>query len=846
MRVAATTGGDTAGAATEPGVRHDLRLVPAALAVWAVLLAGLLAGPVVAAGVTVTAAAGFVAALTPRCRTRTWAGGALATAGCAAAAGLVITLNMFEVNAHPLAGPAAHGASARLRVELTDDPRPLRGTGYGARPGGVSQVLVSADLLHVEVGGGSWAAGGRVLLLAPPEGWSVLLPGQAVTAEGLLAPAQRRDLTVAVLRVRGPPRAVGAPSWIQLAAGGLRDGLRDAAVAALPAASAGLLPGLAVGDTRGQSLEVEQDFRAAGLTHLTAVSGANLAIVGGVVLGLLRLFRADPRLAAALSGVAVAGFVVLARPSPSVLRAAVMAAVVLLALVLGRRRSAVPALAAAVLVLLLADPRLAVDPGFALSALATAALVLVAPGWAIGLRRRGVPPGVAEALVVPTAAGLATAPLIAGLSGQISLVSLVANLLVVPAVAPVTVLGVLAAVASPVAAPVATACAWLAGPAVGWLIGVADRAASVPGGVVPWPAGVLGALLLTGLVVGLLVLTRSPRIRVLLLAALIGLLLVLVPTRVVTPGWPPPGWALVTCDVGQGDALVLATGRPGWAVLVDAGPEDGLVDACLNRLGVRALALVVLTHLHADHVGGLAGALRGRPVGGGARTVQGAAVGTGAGHPAGGGSGGAAAGAVARAAAGLARAAAGRARPRAPRRVRRSTGRHRGQRRFGGAARGHCRGLGAAVRRRRARRPGRPARLGCRPASRRPEDAPPRFALQLSRLPRRRRPTGRAGQRRCGQQLRASQPAAHGRAEQGRDHGPAHRPGRGHRVDHTGRHRERRVRARGRQPRRPATGPPAADQPPDDAAPQAPTTEVVPRRRSSAWRRVSSGSAAPP
>ncbi len=71
---------------------------------------------------------------------------------------------------------------------------------------------------------------------------------------------------------------------------------------------------------------------------------------------------------------------------------------------------------------------------------------------------------------------------------------------------------------------------------------------------------------------------------------------------------------MVACDVGQGDAVVLATGRPGWAVLVDTGPEDGLVDACLDRLGVQALALVVLSHLHADHVGGLDGALRDRPV----------------------------------------------------------------------------------------------------------------------------------------------------------------------------------------------------------------------------------------
>jgi competence protein ComEC len=293
-----------------------------------------------------------------------------------------------------------------------------------------------------------------------------------------------------------------------------------------------------------------------------------------------------------------------------------MAAVVLLALAMGRGRSAVPALAAAVLVLLLVDPALAVDPGFALSVLATGALVLLAPGWSDALRRRGAPRWAAEALAVPAAAFLATAPLIAGLNGQVSPVAVLANLLAVPAVAPATVLGVLAAVLSPLGALPAQACAWAAAPAVWWLVLVADRSAAVPGAVLGWPAGLPGAVLVGLLALAVLWFCRSPRGRVLLLAVALGLALVLVPTRVVPPGWPPAGWTVVACDVGQGDAVVLATGRPGWVVLVDAGPDDGPVDACLDRLAVQGIALVVLSHLHADHVGGLTGALRDRPVGG--------------------------------------------------------------------------------------------------------------------------------------------------------------------------------------------------------------------------------------
>ncbi|MGD9531081.1 ComEC/Rec2 family competence protein [Pseudonocardia sp.] len=644
---------DLAAAGTDvPGIPPpDLRLVPGALAAWATVLAGLAAGWLpaaaltVAAGVLAAVAAGtrrrrsprglrapaegvgalHVGVLTTRRRGRAavfarvltprTGAGVLAAAACAAAAGLVVTTHGLLAAVHPLVPAAERGAAATLRVVVADDPQPLRDGGYGARAGSATRVLVRASLRAAVTGDGQWRAGGRVLLLAPADGWTGLLPGQEVTAEGLLAPAARADLTVAVLRVRGEPLQVTAPPWWQTGAGALRDGLRRAAEV-LPQAEAGLLPGLAVGDTSRSVPEVERDFRTAGLTHLTAVSGANIAILAGAVLGLLRLLRTDPRWAAAAGALAVAGFVLLARPSPSVVRAAAMGAVVLLALALGRRRSAVPALAAAVLALLLIDPALAVDPGFALSVLATGALVLVAPRWVAALRARGVPAGIAEAVVVPTAAHLATAPVIAGLSGEVGLVTVVANLLAAPAVAPATVLGVLAAVLSPLGEIPARMCAWLAGPAVTWLVAVADRAAAVPGATLPWPGGIGGGLLLAAAVVLLLLFGRDPRRRALLLAVAVGLALVLVPTRVVPPGWPPPGWAVVACDVGQGDALVLATGRPGWVVLVDTGPDPGPVDACLDRLDVEGLALVVLSHLHADHVGGLAGALRERAVAG--------------------------------------------------------------------------------------------------------------------------------------------------------------------------------------------------------------------------------------
>ncbi len=265
--------------------------------------------------------------------------------------------------------------------------------------------------------------------------------------------------------------------------------------------------------------------------------------------------------------------------------------------------------------MLLIDPRLAVDAGFALSVMATAAIVLLAPGWSRRLRTHGCWPLLADALAVSAAAGLATAPLVAGLNGTVSLVSLPANLLAAPAVAPATVLGLAAAVVSPVWTEAADVLVWVAGWPTGWLVGVAERAAALPDGALSWPAGTGGAVLLAAVVVAAgAALWRCPRLRPLALAALVGLVVLGWPLRQSVRGWPPPETVAVVCDVGQGDAIALPTG-PGAAILIDAGPDVGAVDRCLDRLGITALPLVLVSHLDADHAAGLRGALEGRDVG---------------------------------------------------------------------------------------------------------------------------------------------------------------------------------------------------------------------------------------
>jgi competence protein ComEC len=416
-----------------------------------------------------------------------------------------------------------------------------------------------------------------------------------------------------VLSVRGPPDRLGRPSVVQRVAGDLRGGLRSASDG-LPAAQRGLLPGLVLGDVSRVPRDLDEDFRTAGLTHLTAVSGANLAIVTGFVLLVGRQVGVRGRWLPMLAAVAMAGFVVLARPQPSVVRAAAMGLVGLAALASGRRRRSLSALGVAVLVLLLADPWLSRSYGFTLSVLATGGLVLLAPGWARRWQRRGVPGPVAQALAVPLAAQLACAPVIVLLSGQVSLVAVPANILAAPAVAPATVLGVLATVASAVHEPTAALLARLGGLFVWWVVVVARRSAAAPLAAFDWPGSVAGALLLALLLAAAVVLgplaVRRPGLAA-SGAVLLAVVLVVPATR---PGWPPPGWLLAVCDVGQGDALVLAAGE-GRGVVVDAGPDPPAVDACLRGLGVSTVPLVVISHLHADHVEGLPGVLRGRSVG---------------------------------------------------------------------------------------------------------------------------------------------------------------------------------------------------------------------------------------
>ncbi|MFF4268765.1 ComEC/Rec2 family competence protein [Streptomyces sp. NPDC001536] len=498
-------------------------------------------------------------------------------------------------------------------------------TGGGAFAGGAARG--GGSLVGGAAGGGGALVGG-----VDSSPWLRLLPSARFRVSARLAPVMvGGDKVAALVRVRGQgaPEVVAGPSGVQRFAGRLRGGLREA-TDGLSGDARALLPGLVVGDTSRITPDLDEAFKETDLAHTLAVSGSNLTIILALLIGppglAQRVERRGlaPRLGIPLRTTALLGggltlaFVVVCRPDPSVLRAAACGTVVLLALATGRRRSLIPALATAVLLLVLYDPWLARSYGFLLSVLATGALLTVAPRWSAALRRRRVPPRLAEALAAAGAAQALCAPVVAVLSARVSLVAVPCNLLVEFAVAPATVLGFAALATAPLAMPVAKALAWCASWPAEWIADVARTGASLPGAGVDWPGGWTGAALLALVTVAVVTagrrLLRHPG-----WCGVCGALLLLVvvqppPLARVITGWPPPGWRFVMCDVGQGDATVLAAGD-GTGVVVDAGPDPTLVDRCLRTLGVTRIPLVVLTHFHADHVAGLPGVLRGRSVG---------------------------------------------------------------------------------------------------------------------------------------------------------------------------------------------------------------------------------------
>lgn len=634
----------------------DLRMVPLALGAWLGAGIGVAVSPRHA--VWMVAAAALISGATLVMSRRGGPGAAVATALGLAAAGVLVGGGSAALQAHTRAAGViqplvAERATVRATVTVRAPPQRVRTASLDGSP----RWLVRVRATQVS-GRGTAGASRAPLLVIGGAGWDTVRAGEHLAVRGRLEPTDPGDAAVAVLRPSAAPEVVEAPALSDRVIARVRTRFVQACDV-LPDEPGGLLPGLVVGDTSQLPPELDQAMRTSGLTHLTAVSGANITLICGAVLVVLTKAGVRRLTRLAIAAVAMLAFVLVAGPEPSVLRAAAMGAVGLVALATARPGAGIPPLGLAVVVLVLVDPWLSRAAGFAMSVLATAGLVLLARPIAADLERV-LPRWLALAVAVPVAAQVAVAPVSVLLTPALPVYTVPANLLVAPAIAPATVLGVIAAAIAPLALPPAQVVVWVAGWPVRWVVWIAHTAAGLPGSSLPWPEGVRGAVLVVlasvvVLAVGHVVLQRLPSTRwrdrrlhtsaadpgsstaarsgaagtggigpwravrwrpvagVLTLAVLLCLWWPV--ARGAVTGWPPGDWQVAACSVGQGTAVAVRSG-PDSAVLLDAGPDPQAVDSCLTRLGVGTLDLVVLSHFHADHVNGLPGAIRARPVGG--------------------------------------------------------------------------------------------------------------------------------------------------------------------------------------------------------------------------------------
>lgn len=433
-------------------------------------------------------------------------------------------------------------------------------------------------------------------LISSKAQFSEILPGQHMRLQVVVQESKERRVAALVINKGSFEVTTQASRWAR-SLDAIRDGLRGASGAGN---SGALIPGMVLGDTSLQSSTFKNDMRRSGLTHLVAVSGANFAIVSTFILYMMQfIFRKIPlRLGA--TAIFLIAFIALVRPSPSVLRAAAMASVLLIAQGTHRGRDSLPALGFAIAAVVVADPWQVRDPGFALSVLATAGLLILAPKLVEKFSRK-MPKGVATVIATPLAATLFCAPVIVAISGQLSLMSILANVAAAPAVAPITIVGFVAALISPFIPWLSHLLIICVRPLAAWIAWVASVIADFS--VITLATGATSFFLVAALLLAGYLFNRK--------VVIIGLLLLL------SISWflrfPGGDWQIANCDVGQGDSMVINLGDH-RGIVIDVGPDPIAEDRCLHQLGIKKIELLILTHIHADHIGGVDGATRDREV----------------------------------------------------------------------------------------------------------------------------------------------------------------------------------------------------------------------------------------
>lgn len=494
-------------------------------------------------------------------------------------------------------------------LEVVGTPSETAHSGFAGQS--VSGVRFEATLHRIQnTAGRSDRTSTRVLLFVDDLG-TVDAPaiGSTIRVDARFRATDDGSQTAWLAFAEGRPQTIRPPGWQLAWAAELRARFADAA-RGLPGDGAELVPGLALGDDSLVDASLDEAMKDSGLSHLTAVSGANCAIViaGAFLIAGFAGLRRSARLGAA--GAVLVLFVVLVTPQPSVIRAAAMAGIVLMSMGASRSARGMPVLCVAVISLIVTDPWLSHSFGFALSSLATAGLLLFTRPLTAALSR-WMPTWLAAVIAVPLAAQLACQPVLALLTPTIAPYSVPANLLAAPAAPVATVVGLLACLVGALIPALAVPTAWLCWVPAAWIGAVARFFAGAPGARLPWVPGLIGALLvlvLTALALWVVLATGAPRLRrfaaVFLIAAIVGVYGgVLVGGTIALRLSVPQNWRIAACDIGQGDAVLVRS--DGVTALIDTGPDPDALRACLDRMQIGRIDLLVLTHFDLDHIGGL-------------------------------------------------------------------------------------------------------------------------------------------------------------------------------------------------------------------------------------------------
>ena len=481
------------------------------------------------------------------------------------------------------------GESVEIMAQVVTDPNQTVNGNYS----------FIARAIYVHTDQASYVMRIPIRVITPKAGVLTLLPGQSFSATARIVKSKEGRVGALVLIDEDIKVITKASRWARALAS-IRFGLREISG---DGDSGALIPGMVLGDTFKQSPEFKSAMKRSGLMHLVAVSGANFAIVSSFVLWCMQFLFTRMKLRLSATAIALVCFIALVRPSPSVLRAAAMAAVILVAQGTHRGRDSLPALGFAIGAVVIGDPWQARDAGFALSVMATGGLLLFAP-LVVAKLSRFMPEKLAQALAPPIAAIVFCSPVLVALSGYLSPISIVANLLAAPAVGPITILGFIAALTSPVAPFISVILIWVIRFPAGFIASVASWSAQFP--VLTLRTGTIGFLIVAIFTITLWLFKKYIK-----KISIIALVLILALSWM--QRWPAGDWQVANCDVGQGDSLVLNLGNH-RAIVIDVGPDPVLEDRCLKALGVNEIPLLILSHFHADHVGGLSGAMRKRVV----------------------------------------------------------------------------------------------------------------------------------------------------------------------------------------------------------------------------------------